>query len=109
MQTVKKFDDLRNRHRNDAAGDVSRMSFIGRHLMVMSETPEGAESAEILRNDIAELFGTERGLRVLTLFEKSVLYHSVEDGSDERALRESNAVRNFILEIRRIYAHGSRS
>lgn len=67
------------------------------------ENPEGAEALE---DDLRTVFRTEEGLRVLKLLEKSTLYQGIPNGSPDSALRESNAVRNFILEIRRYVAHG---
>lgn len=68
---------------------------------------EQPESAEFLEADLIETFSTEEGLRVLKLFEKSVLSVALPGGADDRALRELNAVRNFVLEIRRIVSHGA--
>lgn len=79
-------------------------SYLSAHLNWMrGENPEGAEQ---LHADIIETFTTEKGLRVLKLMEKSVLYAGAPNGSSDGALREMNAVRNFVLEIRRLVSHG---
>lgn len=67
---------------------------------------ENAAGADSLEADIVETFTTETGLRVLKLMEKSVLYAGVPNGAPESALREVNAVRNFVLEIRRLVSNG---
>lgn len=98
---------LSDRKRLRMAGERSSAGFIGRYLAWMrSEGEEGPVAAESLEADVAEVFGTDAGLRVLFLMEKSVLFSSVPDGSDDRALREKNAVSNFVLEIRRYVTHG---
>ena len=85
--------------------NVSAPGYVSRYLAVMRrENPEGAE---LLESDIVKVFHSEEGLRVLKLLEKSTLKTSVPDGSDDRALRESNAVRNFVLELERIVSHGA--
>lgn len=84
--------------------DRSSSSFVGKYLAWMRNEDPGA--AEGLMADVVKTFTTEEGLRVLILLEKSTLQMSVPDGADDRALREANAVRNFVLEIRRIVAHG---
>lgn len=66
---------------------------------------EHAEEAEGLEVDIAEAFTSETGLRVLKLLEKSVLKASQPNGSSDSALREFNAVRNFVLDIERIVSN----
>jgi hypothetical protein len=79
-------------------------SFLSSHLNWMrEETPEGAEQ---LYADIIETFTSEQGLRVLKLMEKSVLFAGVPNGAPDSALREINAVRNFVLEIRRLVSNG---
>lgn len=67
---------------------------------------EWPEEADALMTDLVELFSSEKGLRVLLLLTKATVEMSVANGADERALRENNAVRNFVLDIRRIVAHG---
>ncbi len=67
------------------------------------ENPEGAATLEA---DMHSTFTTPEGLRVLKMFEKAVLYRSEPLGESNCALRESNAARNLILEIRRIVSHG---
>jgi hypothetical protein len=83
------------------------LSQLGAHLnFLRSESEEGAEIAEELTDDIVSTFTTESGLKVLMLFEKSVLLSGAKNGAPDSALREMNAVRNFVLEIRRIVANG---
>lgn len=78
-------------------------SMLGGYLAEMDRrNPEGADA---LRADLAEVFNTDEGLRVLILFENAVLKSALPNGSSDSALRESNAVRNFVLEIRRIVAN----
>lgn len=89
-------------------GERSSVGFIGKYLAWMSlQGEEGPPSAEGLEADLAKTFTTPEGLRVLKLLEKSVLFSSIPDGSDDRALREKNAVSNFVLEIRRYVTHGA--
>lgn len=75
-----------------------------RHLRNVGEG--GPEMAEALEADVIETFSTDAGLRVLKLFEKSTLLTAQPNGCSEGALREANAVRNFVLNIRRIVSHG---
>jgi hypothetical protein len=69
---------------------------------VRSQDPEAAQRLEA---DLVETFTTDEGLRVLKLFEKAVLLTGVQNGTPDSALREMNAVRNFVLEIRRLVSH----
>lgn len=79
-------------------------SYLGQYLVWLnSENPEGAE---LLKEDLRKTFHTEEGLRVLKMLEKSVLHVGVPNGASDGALREMNAVRNFVLEIRRLVANG---
>ena len=71
-----------------------------------SQGDEGAEAADLLHADIQETFKSETGLRVLILMEKSVNNRVLPDGSSEGALREHNAIRNFVHDLRRNVAHG---
>jgi hypothetical protein len=66
---------------------------------------EHPDEAEGLEADIAEAFTTETGLRVLKLLEKSVLKVAQPNGASDGALREMNAVRNFVLDIERIVSN----
>ncbi len=79
-------------------------SYLAAHLNWMRD--ENADGAEQLHADIIETFTTDAGLRVLKLMEKSVLFAGAPNGSSDSALREMNAVRNFVLEIRRLVSHG---
>lgn len=88
----------------DMSREVSRPGFIGRYLSDFRA--KNAEGADSLEADIAELFSSEMGLRVLILLEKSTLFVGAPDGAPDSALREHNAVRNLVLEIRRYVAHG---
>lgn len=99
-----------NKHKanllNSMKSEMSSSGRIANYLAWMrAENPQGAQSLE---DDIAKTFTTDEGLRVLLLFENSILKSELPNGSDDRALREHNAVRNFVLEIRRIVAHGRR-
>ena len=85
-------------------GEAPVQSYISAHLNWMrGENPDGAEN---LHADIMETFTSEGGLRVLKLMEKSVLFAGVPNGAPDSALREINAVRNFVLEIRRLVSNG---
>lgn len=91
----------------DMQQEAPAHSQLGQYLAwLRAQGTEGAEAAEILEADLQETFRTDAGLRVLKLFEKSVLLQPVPNGSSDGALRESNAVRNFIHELRRIVSHG---
>lgn len=94
---------LKDKMRADMRREMPVRSMIEVYLAWMrTEDPEGAA---ILEADIAETFSTENGLRVLKLLEKSVLLAGVPNGASDGALREVNAVRNFVLEIRRLVAN----
>lgn len=94
----------KDRFLQDMQGDRPVQSYLTAHLAWMrAENPEGAEK---LSADIAKTFTTEEGLRVMKLMEKSVLFAGVQNGASDSALREINAVRNFVLEIRRIVSNG---
>lgn len=83
------------------------MSQLGAHLnWLRGSSDEGAAAADELTDAIVKTFTTDQGLKVLMLFEKSVLFAAAPNGSSDGALREMNAVRNFILEIRRYVANG---
>lgn len=99
---------LSDAKRHAMRGERSTGGFISRYLSWMrSEGDEGPAASDSLADDIARTFSTDEGLRVLILLEKAVLLSSLPDGSDDRALRETNAVRNFVLEIRRYVTHGA--
>lgn len=87
--------------------EVVDSGFLTAHLArLRKENPEGAD---LLEADLAEIFSTDKGLRVLKLFEKSILLFAFPPGTDDRALRELNAIQHFVLEIRRYVAHGQSS
>lgn len=94
----------RDKYKSDMQNEAPTHSMLSVYLNWMrSENPESAASLEA---DMAETFTTEQGLRVLKLLEKSVLFAGIPNGSSDSALREANAVRNFVLEIRRFVARG---
>jgi len=96
--------NLKHRVITDLQKDMPASGFLSEYLNWMrSENPRGSDTLEA---DIIETFTSKEGLRVLKLFEKAILYRPIPDGSEDRALRESNAVRNFVLEIRRIVSNG---
>lgn len=99
---------LSDRKKSRMRDEQSVPGFISRYLAFVSANggKEGPEMSEGLARDVAETFSTAEGLRVLIMLEKSTLLCSVPDGADDRALREANAVRNFVLELRRYVAHG---
>jgi hypothetical protein len=95
---------LKSRFLQDMQDSTPVQSYLTPHLAWMrQENPEGAEQ---LTADVIETFTTPEGLRVLKLMEKSVLFAGVSNGAPDSALREINAVRNFVLEIRRIVSNG---
>lgn len=80
---------------------------LGEYLnSLRADGEEGARMAEFLEADLMEVFTSEEGLRILKLFEKAVLFRASPNGANDGALRELNAVRNFVLEIRRYVANG---
>lgn len=89
-----------------ALHDHMVLSPLTMHLTQLRASKEGSETADLLEADLIEAFTTESGLRALMLLEKSVLCAGVPNGASESALREMNAVRNFVFDIRRIVAHG---
>ena len=97
-------NNLKRKALEDLKKDMPSGGFLGEYLNWMrTENPRGSETLEA---DLIETFTSEEGLRVLKLFEKAILYCPIPDGSEDRALREINAVRNFVLEIRRIVSNG---
>lgn len=88
----------------DLRKEMPAPGFLSSYLAWMrTENPEGAD---LLEADLAEIFSDEKGLRVLKLMEKSILNRVEKLGASDSALREINAVRNFVAEIRRYVAHG---
>lgn len=67
---------------------------------------ENAEGAEALEDMMADLLSSENGIRFLILLEKSVLHHTVPLDASDGALRELNAVRHLVTEIRRYATNG---
>ncbi len=81
--------------------------YLSTYLSMLRGADEaGVAAAESLTADMVEIFTSEAGLRVLKLLEKSVLMNARPLGAGDGALREDNAVRNFVLEIRRIVGNG---
>jgi hypothetical protein len=94
---------LKDKVREDMRREQPVQSMLGVYLHWMRrEDPYAADSLEA---DLALTFQSDAGLRVLKLFEKSVLLAGIPNGVSDSALRETNAVRNFVLEIRRLVAH----
>lgn len=97
----------KKRYLDDMKKEMSCHSPLGEYLVhLRSMSAEGGETADFLEADLIETFQTEAGLRVLKLMEKAVLFRGVPNGSSEGALREINAVRNFVMEIRRLVSNG---
>lgn len=93
----------RERFNKEMQREMFSSSPLGEYLThLRSSGPDGAQMADALEADLIETFQSESGLRVLKLFEKSVLLRAVPNGCGDGALRENNAVRNFVLEIRRL-------
>lgn len=91
--------EMMERMKADAIGN----SMLGAYLAEMQRrNPEGAD---LLMADLAATFSTEEGVRVLILLENAILKSALPNGSSDSALREANALRNFVLEIRRIIAN----
>lgn len=87
--------------------DNTALSYISGYLNdIRSRGEEGPDIAASLEADMIECFTTEAGLKVLKLFEKAVLLSAPKANAPDSALREMNAVRSFVLEIRRIVANG---
>jgi len=99
---------MSNKAKDKFLGDMRQEMPIQSHLSDYLNWMRGedANSAEQLHADIIATFTTQEGLRVLKLMEKSVLNSGAPNGSSDSALREANAVRNFVLEIRRLVSHG---
>lgn len=88
----------------DMKAEMPQTTYLMQYLAWMhAENPKGADSLEA---DLIDIFSDDKGLRVLKLFEKAVLLRPMPSSADDRALREWSAVRNFVLEIRRIIANG---
>lgn len=106
MSRKAKLSPDQKRYLDDMKSPEKAMSQLGAYLNHWrGEGPEGAQYAETLEADLIETFTSESGLRVLRLFEKSILLSSQPNGAPEGALRETNAVRNFVLELRRIVSN----
>ena len=60
------------------------------------------QALEITHNALT----SDNGLKLLKLLENSILLSSPPNGVSDSALREMNAVRNFVLELRRLATNG---
>jgi len=88
-------------------GEQAPSSQLSAHLAwIASQGEDGSAVASELRNTLVKTFTTDEGVKALMLMEKSVLLAGVPNGSSDGALREMNAVRNFVLDIRRIVSNG---
>ena len=106
MARKQKHSEAQARYLEDMRSPVSVLSPLCLYLNALrGDGPEGAKVADMLEADLIETFTTESGLRTLRLFEKSILLSSQPNGSADSALRETNAVRNFILELRRLVSN----
>ena len=74
------------------------------HLRTLG--PEGVAAAEENEKNLVDLFSSDLGIKVLIFLQKSVLESSLPPDANDSALREHNGVRNFVLELRSIVAHG---
>lgn len=107
MARTQKHSDAKTRFLAEMQTEMPTLSPLGVYLNHLSSIGEqGAAAREQLEADLIETFTSETGLRALKLFEKSVLLSAQPNGSSDGALRETNAVRNFVLEIRRLVSHG---
>lgn len=82
--------------------DHVAMSPLTAHLNYLRNTDEGAAIADELTATLRKCFATDDGIKSLMLLEKSVLVSCVPNGSSDSALREMNAARNLVLDLRRI-------
>ena len=93
----------RKKFTEDMRREMPSLGFIGDYLnWIRNEDPVASDRLEA---DLVATFTSPEGLRVLKLFEKSILYRPIPDGVSDCALREANAVRNLILEIRRLVSN----
>ncbi|MFY0633677.1 MAG: hypothetical protein JXQ91_07690 [Vannielia sp.] len=101
-------DKARKAYKREMGQEVFRDSPLDDYLNFVRSNlgEEGPETADALIVDIHDTFTSEAGLRVLKLMEKAVLHAPQPLGSPDSALREMNAIRNFVLNLRRIVAHG---
>ena len=98
-------DKARAAFKADMRKEMPMPGYLAAYLAWMRK--EDPKAADMLETDLVTLMSSEIGLRVMKLFEKSVLNFPMPNGADDCALREFSAVRNFVLEIRRIDAHGA--
>lgn len=89
---------------HDMRRDAFGASYLTSYLAELSQKDQ--RGADDLLACVVTLFRTDDGLMVLKLMEKAVLHAAVPMGAGDSALREFNAVRNFVLEIRRLVANG---
>lgn len=88
----------------EAVAPPSEITAYLNHLR--GEGPDGVEMAEELTAIMVDLFQTENGIKFLIMLEKAVLLSGISNGMSDSALRERNAVRNFVLNLRSIVANG---
>lgn len=74
-------------------------------LFLAKMAEDQPKEAELLRQDIQQIFGTEQGARVLILLKNAVLMASLPAEASDRALREHNAQKTLINDLRRIVAN----
>lgn len=71
---------------------------------LQAKNPKGAAQ---IRAIIIDLFTSDNGLKFMNLLDIAVLQISLEPGVSDSALRELNAQRNFVNDLRRIIAYGN--
>lgn len=97
-------DAARSAMLKDMRREAPVMSMLDVYLnWLRSEDPAVSDALEA---DLIDIFTSEEGLRVLKMLEKAVIFAGIPNGAAEGALREANAVRNFVLNIRRIVGNG---
>lgn len=106
---MSKLNQARDKYLRGMQADPIANSPLGAYINHLRTTEEGSAAADQLEADLYITFTSESGLRVLRLLEKSVLLSSIPNGSSEGALRENNAVRNFVHEIRRLVSNAQSS
>lgn len=103
MKFDEKIREKLSRMRDEIPGDGPITDYL---RVLRAQGDESASSAEELTKIIVRLFQSSDGIKFLILLEKAVLLSGPPNGCSDSALREANAVRNFVTDLRRIVAHG---
>lgn len=97
--------EAKDRYLAGMRNDRIVLSPLSEYLTHVETVPGAEKTADQLRAIIADTFTSEIGIKALMLFEKAALNAVVPNGGSESALRETNAVRNFVADIRRIVSN----